>query len=458
MAIELSPPSPADPTPPRAPAAHTPGKAPGGFSSLLQGLGETVAQTATAPATSAAAAADGATATLPVGANDVGLLAAHSQRTAKSLPRGSEADAASPQAAKIPASLTDVPDAATGQPQSSTPDSVAQALLAQLLGLAGARGAASSASNVDAASGTEASRLRQAMPVGTSAPAAAPGVVAGTPAPQVSEGLDSPAVPAASGLGAVSGAGAGKHWLPTASAQPQAPWQSTVGSAGTTQDARALTASARDAGSQPNTQPLEGLTATPSTPALVNALADTDTGLNGRRRGAAAAESNRLDAPTPVGAAPSTIGPSAAGVATSGASASGQVLEQAVAEQVKYWISNDVQNAQLKFDGLGPQSVQVNISLSGNQAQVVFQSDQAHTRELLSNAMAQLEQMLRGEGLTLTSAWVGSSGQQGQFGSSAQQAQPAPLRAPAATTLAVEAASVPTRTAVSTNRAVDLFV
>ena len=169
-------------------------------------------------------------------------------------------------------------------------------------------------------------------------------------------------------------------------------------------------------------QSLAGLTQAASAPTLVNALAESDQGLGVRRRDATNAEPNRLETatPTPAGFIPASGAPSSVGLASSGASASGQVLEQAAAEQVKYWISNDIHNAQLKFDGLGPQSVQVNISMSGNQAQVVFQSDQAQTRELLSNAMAQLDQMLRGEGLTLTAAWVGSSGQQGQFGSSAQ--------------------------------------
>jgi flagellar hook-length control protein FliK len=132
-------------------------------------------------------------------------------------------------------------------------------------------------------------------------------------------------------------------------------------------------------------------------------------------------------------------------------------VEQAVAEQVKYWISNDVHNAQLKFDGLGAASVQVSISMSGNQAQVVFQSDQAHTRALLGNAMTQLEQMLRGEGLTLTSAWVGSSGQQGQFGANSQPPQPTSALPPAATQ-ALAPVPAPASTIASSDHAVDLFV
>jgi flagellar hook-length control protein FliK len=97
--------------------------------------------------------------------------------------------------------------------------------------------------------------------------------------------------------------------------------------------------------------------------------------------------------------------------------------------------------------------------MSGNQAQVVFQSDQAHTRELLGNAMTQLDQMLRGEGLTLTAAWVGSSGQQGQFGAHAQSQQPGQMPAsvaPAAQSIA--AAPTARRSVAPTDRAVDLFV
>jgi flagellar hook-length control protein FliK len=317
--------------------------------------------------------------------------------------------------------------------------------------MAGAHGG----SAADTASNADVSRLRQAATAGFSPAAAAAG---GATAADANSGLNLLGTQGDPGLGAVPGTGAGKRWLPSGSVQAQAPWKSTVASAGAAQDAAAKLVSARGALSDASAQPLTVLAQTASAPALISALAESDQGLSGRRRGTAPSESTRLDTPNPAGMSGATITPTAGGVATSGASASGQVLEQAVAEQVKYWISNDVHNAQLKFDGLGPQSVQVNISLSGNQAQVVFQSDQAQTRELLSNAMAQLEQMLRGEGLTLTAAWVGSSGQQGQNGSSAQQAQPVPQRAPATTTLSVEAASAPARTAVSTNRAVDLFV
>ncbi len=471
MAIELSPPSPADSIPPRAALASAQGKSPSGFSALLQGLGEPVAPLASAVSAVAAALSAAPPATLgsalgPLGTGDARVLTAHSARSAKTPALGTSAGADSTPllAPKPSTSLSDLSDTPAGQPQAGAPDGTAQALVAQFLGMAGAHGAASLSRAVAAAPGQEEGRARLAAPVApsvaTPVAAAAPGASLSAPAPPTQGALNSDETSAESGLGSVPGAGAGKRWLPSGSAQPKAAWQSTVSSLGTVPDARALSANASKLAPEPVAQSLAGLTQAASAPTLVNALAESDQGLGVRRRDAANAEPNRLETatPTPAGFIPASGAPSSVGLASSGASASGQVLEQAVAEQVKYWISNDIHNAQLKFDGLGPQSVQVNISMSGNQAQVVFQSDQAQTRELLSNAMAQLDQMLRGEGLTLTAAWVGSSGQQGQFGSSAQQAQPAPQRAAATTTPALEAASAPARASISTNRAIDLFV
>ena len=477
MAIELSPPSPADSTPPRAALASAQGKSPSGFSALLQGLGEPVAPLASAVSAVAVALSAAPSANLgsalgplgPLGTGDARVLTAHSARSAKTPALGTSAGADStpllaPKTSTSLSDLSDLSDTPAGQPQAGAPDGTAQALVAQFLGMAGAHGAASLSRAVAAAPGQEEGRARLAAPVApsvaTPVAAAAPGASLSAPAPPTQGALNSDETSAEFGLGSVPGAGAGKRWLPSGSAQPKAAWQSTVSSLGTVPDARALSANASKLASEPVAQSLAGLTQAASAPTLVNALAESDQGLGVRRRDATNAEPNRLETatPTPAGFIPASGAPSSVGLASSGASASGQVLEQAVAEQVKYWISNDIHNAQLKFDGLGPQSVQVNISMSGNQAQVVFQSDQAQTRELLSNAMAQLDQMLRGEGLTLTAAWVGSSGQQGQFGSSAQQAQPAPQRAAATTTPALEAASAPARASISTNRAIDLFV
>ncbi len=87
--------------------------------------------------------------------------------------------------------------------------------------------------------------------------------------------------------------------------------------------------------------------------------------------------------------------------------------EMSVAEQVTYWVTHDVQNAELKLDGLGHEPVQVSISLRGNEALVDFRTDQVETRQLLEGAVAQLKELLRGEGLVLSGVSVGSSGHNG---------------------------------------------
>lgn len=82
--------------------------------------------------------------------------------------------------------------------------------------------------------------------------------------------------------------------------------------------------------------------------------------------------------------------------------------EDQIAEQVAYWVNQETQNAELTVtrDGL---PVEVSVSISGNEAHVTFRSDQEQTRELLDRSMAQLSELLRGEGLVLSGMSVGSS-------------------------------------------------
>lgn len=84
--------------------------------------------------------------------------------------------------------------------------------------------------------------------------------------------------------------------------------------------------------------------------------------------------------------------------------------ERAVADQVSYWISQGVQNAELTFNGVDSQPVEVHISLSGNEAHVAFRSDQAETRDFLTGASGHLKDLLQSEGMVLSGMSVGSSG------------------------------------------------
>ena len=81
-----------------------------------------------------------------------------------------------------------------------------------------------------------------------------------------------------------------------------------------------------------------------------------------------------------------------------------------VAEQVSFWISRDVQNAEMKLEGFGSDPVQVNISMNGNEAQVAFRTDELQVRNALENASAHLKEMLQQEGVVLSGVSVGSNG------------------------------------------------
>ncbi len=86
--------------------------------------------------------------------------------------------------------------------------------------------------------------------------------------------------------------------------------------------------------------------------------------------------------------------------------------EELVADQVTYWVNQKTQNAELTLHREG-QPVEVSVSLSGNEAHVSFRSDQAETREMLDRSMAQLGDLLRGEGLVLSGMSVGTSARDG---------------------------------------------
>ena len=130
--------------------------------------------------------------------------------------------------------------------------------------------------------------------------------------------------------------------------------------------------------------------------------------------------------------------------------------EDAVAEQVAYWVHQNIQNARLtvKHDG---QPVEVSVSLTGNEAHVAFTSDERQTRELLDGSVAQLRDMLHQEGLVLSGVTVGESGRrQGDEGASSGNPRNAPRQAQVVVpAVDVQAAG---RARVQDDRAVDIFV
>jgi flagellar hook-length control protein FliK len=82
-----------------------------------------------------------------------------------------------------------------------------------------------------------------------------------------------------------------------------------------------------------------------------------------------------------------------------------------VAQKVHYWVTRGVQNAELQLDAFAGGAVDVSISMLGNEAQVEFRSDQPEARKMLQDAMPQLREMLRSEGLELSGGFVGTSAQ-----------------------------------------------
>lgn len=179
-----------------------------------------------------------------------------------------------------------------------------------------------------------------------------------------------------------------------------------------------------------------------------------------------ATEAHRGRAQTPagerVGFGSTAVGqawaePGSPGVAdASGALAAGQTAspEEALAEQVTYWLGENLKNAELTVEHAG-QPVEVRVSLTGNEAHIAFRSDQAQTRELLAERMDQLRELLRGEGLVLSGATVdtGASGQPGDQGR-----RNAPLGAPSASVRAAGETPVQPLRRTLTSSSVDLYV
>ncbi len=130
--------------------------------------------------------------------------------------------------------------------------------------------------------------------------------------------------------------------------------------------------------------------------------------------------------------------------------------EDALAEQVTYWVNQKTQNAEMTLTRDG-QPVEVSVSLSGNEAHVTFRSDQEQTRQMLDGSMAQLSDMLRDQGLILSGASVGTSARDGQSrGGEAQQG--ADSRTGQAKVVAADSATERKPAGVDGHRALDVFV
>jgi len=86
--------------------------------------------------------------------------------------------------------------------------------------------------------------------------------------------------------------------------------------------------------------------------------------------------------------------------------------EGAIAEKAHYWVMRGVQNAELRLDAFGGGQVEVSIAVQGSDAIVEFRSDQPEARRLLQDAMGQLRDLLKSEGMSLSGGFVGTSARQ----------------------------------------------
>lgn len=111
-----------------------------------------------------------------------------------------------------------------------------------------------------------------------------------------------------------------------------------------------------------------------------------------------------------AGAMAQTYAPTAAGGQAPGALEPPTPVDMYVAEKVAYWISNDVQNAEMKLDGIGVETVEVSIRMQGNEAHIAFRTDEVLARSALENASVHLKDLLQREGLVLSGVSVGTSG------------------------------------------------
>ena len=131
-------------------------------------------------------------------------------------------------------------------------------------------------------------------------------------------------------------------------------------------------------------------------------------------------------------------------------------LEAYVAEQVTYWIAQDVQNAELTLDGFGLSPVEVSISMQGNEAQVAFRTDELHARDAIERASEQLKDSLQRQGVVLTGMSVGTS-HSGDASRQGGRSRPDGRQATVAVQAAVPTDS-PAQSRIPQGRALDLFV
>ncbi len=130
--------------------------------------------------------------------------------------------------------------------------------------------------------------------------------------------------------------------------------------------------------------------------------------------------------------------------------------EKMGSQEMNYWVGREVQFAELKLDGPGNKPVEVSVSVRGNEASVEFRTEPFETRQIIEDSMPHLKELLRNEGLVLSSVSVGSTSADA---SSSQDRKPKQNQRRAIATLSgMRVANEGPRGAPLAGSSVDLFV
>lgn len=155
-------------------------------------------------------------------------------------------------------------------------------------------------------------------------------------------------------------------------------------------------------------------------------------------------------------ATPATGGPEYTDLGFSAVTEVAAPPEVQVAEQVQFWISQDVQNAEMQLEGLGEKPVEVSITMHGNEAHVAFRSDELLARGVLEGAETHLREMLGREGVVLTGMSVGTSS--GNGAGDGRQPRQGERKQASVAPAAVTEAHIKRSNFGVTGRSLDLFV
>lgn len=129
-----------------------------------------------------------------------------------------------------------------------------------------------------------------------------------------------------------------------------------------------------------------------------------------------------------------------------------------LSEQVAFWVQQKTQRAEMTIDRQG-RPVQVQVTITGNEAHVTFRSSEQQTRDMLDAGTAQLREMLEQQGLNLASVTVqsGDAGGQGSASHQDSQGRPATSQVESGPRQTAQV-SVDLRARPDAARSVDLFV